>query len=264
MSSIALCIPTKPVLASLHSQSPEQRCRIEPQHRRVSNYRSLPAGKPIVTPPRPLKQPSTRLPVMAPDGQHSNIRVFVHWRDQTVFAGEDIKCTITFKNVAREADGPKGGQSHHASQRRNNSDRQRLLSNLASPLSGGRSSRGSNSITSPPPASNGRGHRRSALSLSIPSTTSSTRSAAVQWPSGGGSFADSRPGHSHKRSLSIVSIGSASTIDEHNQRSEPAGRPPMPPRGHNRASSLQIMSKGNTGAGPQPGKWFESTLRYMC
>ncbi|KAM3556363.1 hypothetical protein MY1884_005094 [Beauveria asiatica] len=186
---------------------------------------------------------------MAPD---SHIRVFVHWRDQTVFAGEDIKCTITFKNIARESDNVRANQNQHASpQRRNNSDRQRLLSSLASPLGGNRSSRGSNTIASPAHASNGRGHRRSALSLSIPSTTPSSRSAAVQWPSGGGSFSESRPGHAHKRSLSIVSIGSASTMDDHTQRSETSGRPTMPNRRHNRASSLQIMSKGNSAAGPQ-------------
>lgn len=200
---------------------------------------------------------------MAPEGP-SNIRVFVHWRDQTVFAGEDIKCTITFKNVARESDNGRGPQSHNtgSQQRRNNSDRQRLLSSLASPLGGSRSSRGSASITSPPPASNGRGHRRSALSLSIPpSTPTNSRSAAVQWPSSGGSFSESRPGHAHKRSLSIVSIGSASTIDDHNQRGEAAGRPLVPQRGHNRASSLQILSRGGSPAGPQT---CELLLGWIC
>ncbi|TQV98021.1 Rgp1 [Cordyceps javanica] len=188
---------------------------------------------------------------MAPDG-HGGIRVFVHWQDQTVFAGEDIKCTITFKNAARESDNARVGQPTHTSQqRRNHSDRQRLLSSLSSPLGGNRNSRGSNSITSPPPASNGRGHRRSALSLSMPSTTPSSRSAAVQWPSSSGSFAESRPGHSHKRSLSIVSIGSAGTVDDHHQRSETSSRPAMLHRGHNRASSLQIVSKGNTVVGQQ-------------
>lgn len=198
---------------------------------------------------------------MAPDS--SNIRVSVHWRDQTgsIFAGEDLKCTITFKNVARESDNATGGQPHDAPhQRRNNSDRHRLLSSLAAPLTGNRSSRGSNAITSPPPASNGRGHRRSALSLSAPSTAPISRSAAVQWPSGGGSFSESRTGHSHKRSLSIVSIGSAGTIDDHSQRIETTGRPAMSHRGHNRASSLQIMSKGNTGAGPQPSEFVCTRL----
>ncbi|KAH6990666.1 Rgp1-domain-containing protein [Ilyonectria sp. MPI-CAGE-AT-0026] len=36
---------------------------------------------------------------MAPDAS-SNIRVFIRWHEQTVFAGEEVKCTITFKNVA--------------------------------------------------------------------------------------------------------------------------------------------------------------------
>lgn len=30
----------------------------------------------------------------------SDIRVSVQWKDPTVFAGEDIECTITFKNIA--------------------------------------------------------------------------------------------------------------------------------------------------------------------
>jgi hypothetical protein len=33
----------------------------------------------------------------------SNIQVFVKWRDQTIFAGENVECTITFKNVADTA-----------------------------------------------------------------------------------------------------------------------------------------------------------------
>ncbi|KAL2160861.1 hypothetical protein VTH06DRAFT_1058, partial [Thermothelomyces fergusii] len=31
-------------------------------------------------------------------GGGSNIRVFVRWHEQAVFAGEELKCTITFKN----------------------------------------------------------------------------------------------------------------------------------------------------------------------
>ncbi|KAL6855289.1 Golgi membrane exchange factor (Ric1p-Rgp1p) subunit [Amphichorda felina] len=41
---------------------------------------------------------------MAPTEVPSNIRVFVHWHEQTVFAGEEVKCTITFKNVASTHD----------------------------------------------------------------------------------------------------------------------------------------------------------------
>ncbi|KAF4123655.1 RAB6A-GEF complex partner protein 2 [Geosmithia morbida] len=41
---------------------------------------------------------------MAPSEDPSNLRVFVHWHDQTIFAGEEVKCTITFKNVASDSD----------------------------------------------------------------------------------------------------------------------------------------------------------------
>ncbi|KAJ5907403.1 Reduced growth phenotype protein 1 [Penicillium taxi] len=43
----------------------------------------------------------------------SNIQVFVKWKDQTIFAGENVECTITFKNVAKtesEASNLEGGQ----------------------------------------------------------------------------------------------------------------------------------------------------------
>ena len=34
----------------------------------------------------------------------SDLQVFVKWKEQTVFAGEDVECTITFKNVAEIAE----------------------------------------------------------------------------------------------------------------------------------------------------------------
>lgn len=39
---------------------------------------------------------------MCPDNP-SNIFVFMYWHDQTILAGEDIKCTITLKNVTCDA-----------------------------------------------------------------------------------------------------------------------------------------------------------------
>lgn len=169
---------------------------------------------------------------MTSDGQ-SNIRVQVHWHEQTVFAGEEVRCTITFKNAARDSKRQKSSQqgaTHH--------DRQKLLSGLKSPLSSRNRAAGSLSASSS--ANSMRGHRRSALSLSIPSTSSHTRSATVQWPQSAGIGPDGRSGHSHKRSLSIVSIGSTTAADDAIQRSE---RQHIPHRAHNRATSLQIFSK---------------------
>lgn len=192
---------------------------------------------------------------MSTDGA-SDVRVFVHWRDQTVFAGEEVKCTVTFKNVARDPSQAKQNNGRHASSQsqRPNTDRNRLLSALTAPLHNrGRGSTGG--VSTPPSTTTTRGHRRSALSLTIPTAASRTHTAAVQWPQSGGGHPDGRPGHAHKRSLSIVSIGSTSTVDDHMHRQEAPLRPAPPRRAHNRASSLQILPRGQTMpfSGPQSG-----------
>lgn len=58
-------------------------------------------------------------------------------------------------------------------------------------------------------------------------------------------------GHTHKRSLSIVSIGSAATIEEQSLVNPPPPRSQRPPRGHGRSASLQISPRGGLIAGPQ-------------
>lgn len=172
---------------------------------------------------------------MAPTDDPSNIRVFVHWHDQTIFAGEEIKCTITFKNVATGVDKSKQKQQGQ-------SDRNRLTSSLHA--------RAKASSNSTPPLSNtGRGHRRSALSLGLPPATT-RRTGSVQWPSGNNG-SDKRPGHDHKRSVSIVSIGSTSTIDDHQPRIDSASTSSnvqRPARGHSRATSLQILPRSQVGS----------------
>ncbi|KAL7799755.1 Rgp1 domain-containing protein [Trichoderma ceciliae] len=163
----------------------------------------------------------------------SNIRVFVHWRDQTVFAGETVQCTVTFRNIALEANQAPGGQAN--GQQQSPSERQRL----ASPLqSRGKAAAAASS------ASSARGHRRAALSLSVPSPSSRSRQGSIQWPqpvvAGEG-----RSGHAHKRSVSIVSIGSTtSTIEEHSHSPRLDNSPRQPRHSHYRASSLQIASRG--------------------
>lgn len=158
----------------------------------------------------------------------SNIRVFVHWRDQTVFAGEAVQCTVTFRNVAPEANQANG-------QPQSPSERQRL----ASPLQ----TRGKAAASA-----STRGHRRAALSLSVPSPSTRSRQGSIQWPQPVGAGDGGRAGHAHKRSVSIVSIGSTtSTIEEHSLVHSPRheNSPRQQPRhAHNRASSLQIASRG--------------------
>ncbi|KAK7429207.1 Golgi membrane exchange factor (Ric1p-Rgp1p) subunit [Neonectria magnoliae] len=173
---------------------------------------------------------------MAPDAS-SNIRVFIRWHDQTVFAGEEVKCTITFKNVASGSNQPRPQPPPERSR-------------LASPLR----PKSNHGLTPPPSAASGRGHFRSALSLSVPSSRSHSRSGSVQWPAPTSSTSDRHPapGHAHKRSLSIVSIASNSTVDDLSQRNEPPMRGQRQPRGHGRASSLQIVPRAQNQPSPGP------------
>ena len=181
---------------------------------------------------------------MAPDPL-GNIRVFVRWHDQTVFAGEEVRCTITFKNVASGSKQQRGNQQ------------QSSLSPLEKNRLGGTlHSRAvkANAGLAPPSAASGRGHRRPALSYSGPPVSSRGRSGSIQWPQTSNT-GDSRSNHGHNRSVSIVSIGSTSTVEDASQRSEGSARPQRPSRGHNRASSLQIVPRGQPSppVGPNSG-----------
>jgi len=217
---------------------------------------------------------------MSPDG-HGNIRVFVRWHDQTVFAGEEVKCTITFKNVARLAGSPGNSSSsrlppHHSRNPPIAGAEQRQTS-----PNGAQHPSRSPSALAPPQA--GRGHRTT-LSLSVPSAAATSRSRAGSVPWSPQTPQDSRPrngqatgtgsgnangngslntsgnpggrgnGHSHKRSLSIVSMGAAALGNEH-QHNASSGKPQRPARGHARASSLQIVPRGgNSANGPRSGQ----------
>ncbi|PNH39309.1 hypothetical protein VD0002_g5465 [Verticillium dahliae] len=114
----------------------------------------------------------------------SNIRVFIRWDDQTVFAGEEIKCTITFKNVAADP------SQHKQTQRQANvADRPRY----ATPLHRGKPITGS---TPPTPSTAGpsRGHR-STLSLSAPAAFSRSRSGSIGTEAREGACAGSQLAH---------------------------------------------------------------------
>ncbi|KAH6688604.1 Rgp1-domain-containing protein [Plectosphaerella plurivora] len=174
----------------------------------------------------------------AASSSSSNVRVFIRWDEQTVFAGEEIKCTITFKNIAPDASqraaAGKGGAS----------DRKTLQ-------------RVKPSVGLTPPTTfaalgPSRGHRPS-LSLSAPAAFSRGRSGSAQWPQlppHPPKSSDNR-GHSHRRSISIVTVGAASATGD--DALSPAGnvRPQRPGRGHGRASSLQISPRAGLGiSGP--------------
>lgn len=165
----------------------------------------------------------------------SNIRVFVQWKNSTVFAGEDIECTITFKNVA-----PPEGSDRSPVRKLNGfahgGDRQRKLPPVHSSTRPSLSR--NSSFVSQGPYQNSRGHRP-ALSLSSPLPVhnhhpSSHSSAAHH----NGSPTPGGQKHAHGRSLSILSIGTDAATEK---SYEAANSPRRPARGHGRSASLQVM-----------------------
>jgi hypothetical protein len=217
---------------------------------------------------------------MSPDG-HGNIRVFIRWHDQTVFAGEEIKCTITFKNVARPAGSPANSSSSRLSPHHSRNPPVAGADHRQTSPNQGHHPSKSPSALAPPPAT--RGHRAT-LSLSVPSAaaTSRARAGSIPWSpqtpqdsrlrngqatgagqgnangngstNGIGNTSGRGNGHSHKRSLSIVSMGAA-TLGNEQQSNASSGKSQRPARGHARASSLQIVPRGgNSVNGPRSGE----------
>ncbi len=201
---------------------------------------------------------------------NSSIRVFVRWHEQVVFAGEEVKCTITFKNIARVADS--SGRSAAAASRPStqfppNSSRHPGADRGPRQHSSQARGKQSSSGLAPPPSA--RGHR-STLSLSAPSAVSRARAGSgSSWAPAPAAGARGQPngnangsgsgsgsgngggGHGHKRSVSIVSIGSLSAVDD--GQSSSSSSKPQRPRGHARASSLQILPRGGLFNGPFSG-----------
>ncbi|KAF2027554.1 Rgp1-domain-containing protein [Setomelanomma holmii] len=129
----------------------------------------------------------------------SNIRVFVEWKNATVFAGEDIECTIIFKNTA-----PPEGRDRSPARKQNGfapgGERQRKLPPVHSSTRPSVSRNSSFVSQNPPP--NIRGHRP-ALSLNTPSTIGDRRSPERPNAAPG----NNTGGQRHGRSLSIISLG---------------------------------------------------------
>ncbi|CBF69773.1 hypothetical protein AN6289.2 [Aspergillus nidulans FGSC A4] len=168
----------------------------------------------------------------------SDIQVFVKWKDQSIFAGEDVECTITFKNVAERSEDLNNAQSPHLRKQsraavtpRSESFSLRLPSNpfrnpnrRSYPVSPGKSPshRISSSVSSPLIGSH---------SFPPPSTPRTGPSA----------------GHKHKRSVSILSIdsegGNSSIVGDKAPRTPSQLTHSRPVRGHGRSASLQVVPK---------------------
>ena len=180
----------------------------------------------------------------------SNIRVFVQWAQQTVFAGEDIECEITFKNVATIPDVPRSVyQSNSFNGFAQGGERQRKTTPLQSSGTQLKNTTGQN----PRPPVSGRGHQTT-LSLNVPNSDDFLqRGSAYRSGRQGDAASEPRP---HRRSISIVTLGITERAGEESTAIQNVDdRTRRPSRGHVRASSLQILPRrsGTNGNGPSPG-----------
>ncbi len=180
----------------------------------------------------------------------SAIHVSTQWKSSTVFAGEEIECTITFENVSQAHNFPRI-PSPSSQLLRGGPSRERWKETLQIRSTQGLAS--SNQRTSPSisgiPQTTSKTHKPS-LSLST-----SHRCPPVSMPSRSESVSkiSSSANNKHRRSVSIVSIG-GETIDEAPSRSPVLGSG-RPIRGHLRAASLQVLPRRmiNSNSGPQSG-----------
>lgn len=181
----------------------------------------------------------------------SNIRVFVRWTEQTVFAGEDIECQITFKNIA-----PVPGLQRSSPQTSSTNGFAPIEERRkATPSQTSSATFKSNLLHSSRIPPSPRGHR-STVSLTVPPVNGRFSHGGPGSERAGHSKANAG-GHQHKRSLSIISMG-ASDDTANGTASEAGEKTRRSGRGHGRAASLQIVPgrNGSSDRGPLTGVYL--------
>ena len=191
----------------------------------------------------------------------SDIQVFVRLNEPSVFAGEDLECTITFMNVANiqaETPNPDGGPGKH----------KRRVSLVEQPGSSSRSRGGVWNTDNPRLAaanflsarnSATRAHRATA-SLSISPSTGNSFVSPVA-PARGNSFV--RPTQKHRRSISIISPGSPDVAEEYEvvqKTQSPQGSSSSSK--HRRVSTIQTLPERS--AGGRSGSTSSKLARCSC
>lgn len=156
----------------------------------------------------------------------------MHWKNSTVFAGEDIECQITFKNIS-QCSTTRGNSSLSPELWTSASSRGRWKESLASQTPSGQSK--SLAASTPQNPLTKFGTHRSALSLS---SQGSRRQDLAGTFSCDASKGVSVCQEKHKRSVSIVSIGKERTSSTEADVNSLASK--RPSRGHARAASMQV------------------------
>jgi hypothetical protein len=175
----------------------------------------------------------------------SDIQVFVRWKEQTIFAGEDVECIITFKNVAENnyaepARGVQPPSQRKTSRPLNNGINGDSYFSAKSPHSSFFHNPRRTLVQTPRQKTFSRSHRPSA-SLGAFATSHSfpphyTASTLSQ---------EQSPNQRHRRSVSILSIDSEVGNDRSPVPSQFSRSRPL--RGHGRSASLQISPQGVAG-----------------
>jgi hypothetical protein len=167
----------------------------------------------------------------------SNVRVFVHWKEPTVFAGEVIECQITFKNISTAP-----ASSLHPPDTNVTGSQRKSTSHFraGSPLN-------------PHTGYAAKGHRSTA-SLNIPAASLRSQVSPNAW-SPRSALNSPREEERHKRSVSIISIGASEGAFEERINQHPSKGTRRPSRGHGRSASLQTIPRGlGINGGLSPGQ----------
>lgn len=173
----------------------------------------------------------------------SDIQVFVRFKEDSVFAGEEIQSIITFKNVASVSDSTApsvktwSSSGWAASETANEHSLPRGCGGLSpqNPRLAAINEQGASKTSK-------KGHRAT-VSLSVPFTGSSAP-RSTSWTAS--PVTHYKPSHSHQRSVSIISLGSPDVGKDDKQR---AGFPPRsrPALSRGRSASLQAHPRINHG-----------------
>ena len=169
----------------------------------------------------------------------SDIQVFVRFNEPSVFAGEELECTITFKNVANE--------QHDTSPLDSRSGRHsRRVSLVEQSATTPRGSSVGWSKENPRLATAALHSARSSVSRSHKATASLSipRSSGTATVSPSTPYVEKavvRPGPNHRRSVSIISAGSAGVRDDYeSQKTAQIPERSRPDLSHRRTSTLQV------------------------
>ena len=181
----------------------------------------------------------------------SNIRAFIQWREPSVYAGEEIECIITFKNVAPSPQEEKRNAAENNAQSRHPSQGQQASHSRRASVAQSKTAAHSRvpSAASSKSAQFVKGHRP-ALSLNVVTGTSRGGLHTAPIPAKGPNSAI-KPTAGHGRSLSIMSLGSDAASEGRGAFTGPTTKRPAKP--HSRSASLQVMPKPTISTSPHVG-----------